>query len=137
MPQSKAEAGDCVYAIGWLVAYVVGSLIVEAIFEVTNSLNRDQELKPAAITWFLALGGIMGIVTGGLVPERILPPPSHPGISTLITPAVLAALMWWVGKARRDFSSHLATWYGGASLGLGLAVGRIVGLAFVDAVRAA
>jgi hypothetical protein len=66
----------------------------------------------------------------------MLPPGPFTGVSVFILPIVLAGGMSLVGWARGAARSHLASWYGGASLGLGLAVGRLIGLAFVAEVRA-
>jgi len=122
--------------IAWLVLYLVLTLIAELVFEFTDTLSHDRELKPAAVAWFLLLGLVGGVSTGGLLPDRMLPPGPFTGVSVVILPVVLGAGMAIVGAVRRPASSHLASWYGGTALGLGLAVGRLVGLAFVAQVRA-
>lgn len=119
----------------WLVFYFVGSVVAEFVFEFTEALNAEVEQKTPAVAWFVLLGVVGGIATGGLVPDRLLPPGPFTGTSVLILPVVLAAGMAMVGGARGAARSHLASWYGGAALGLGLAVGRLIGLAFVAEVR--
>jgi hypothetical protein len=60
-------------------------------------------------------------------------------VSLLLVPAALAGIMEAWGHFRQGRTknvSHLATWYGGAALGLGVAAGRLVGLTFVHDVRA-
>ena len=56
-------------------------------------------------------------------------------MSLLILPAVLAVCMAIFGWARGTARSHLASWYGGAAFGLGLAAGRWIGLAFIAEIR--
>ena len=124
---------------GWVVLYLVGAIIAELVaewlFEFTDALSRDETLMPAALVWFVLLGLVGGIMTGGIAPDRMLPPGPFTGVSVLVLPLALAAGMSIVGWARGASSSHLATWYGGAAIGLGLAVGRLLGLAFVAEVR--
>lgn len=121
--------------LAWVLLYFVGSIIAELLFEFTDALNYEEELKPAAIVWFVLLGLVGGAATGAIVPDRVLPPGPFAGVSVLILPIVLALGMAMVGGARGAARSHLASWYGGAALGLGLAVGRLLGLAFVAEVR--
>ena len=122
-------------SIGWLVLYLVASLFGELLLEITRVVNAEKELKPAAGAWFVILGVVFGVATAALVPDRVLPQGPFEGMSLLILPAVLAVSMSIFGSARGTARSHLASWYGGSALGLGLAVGRYMGLAFVAEIR--
>lgn len=63
---------------------------------------------------------------------RVLPSPNRPGLSLILLPLSLALVMHiWsrtTGSATRAKPSYLATWYGGAVIGIGLAAGRLFGL---------
>jgi hypothetical protein len=122
-------------AIAWLVLGVIGGVLGELLFEITDAVSADDDLKPAAVVWFLLLGLMAGVVTCGIAPDRLLVPGAFPGVSLLVTPLVLSVAMAIVGWGRGTARSHLATWYGGIALGLGLAAGRLAGLAFVADVR--
>ena len=121
---------------GWVILYFGVSLIGELLVEFTGALNREDDLKPAAVVWFVCLGLAGGFTTGGLIPDRMLPPGPFQGVSVLTLPVALAVVLTIVGWARTASRSHLASWYGGAAIGFGLAVGRLLGLAFVAEVRA-
>ena len=123
-------------AIGWLILCAIASVFGEWLLEMTEIINRDKELKGISIVWFSLIGLTVGAASAALISVRVVSNPPFPGISLAITPAVLAALMAWIGGVRRGQGTHLATWYGGASLGLGLALGRLVALAFISDVRA-
>ena len=122
--------------VGWIILYFAASFIAELVLEFTGAVSRDAELRPVAVVWFVVLGLAGGFVTGGLIPDRMLPPWPFKGVSVLILPVALAGLMAIVGSARTTSGSHLASWYGGAAIGFGLAIGRLCGLAFVAGVRA-
>lgn len=122
--------------VAWVVLYFVGSLVAELLFEFTGAVNGEKDLKPVAVIWFIVLGLAGGFATGGIIPNRMLPPGPFRGVSVLILPVALSGYMAIVGWARAASRSHLASWYGGAAVGFGLAVGRLLGLAFVAEVRA-
>ena len=122
----------------WLVFDVVFSTVLEVVFEVTNTFDSDRELRGVALAWFAILGFAAGLVTGLVVPVRLLEPGPWPGVSLVVVPVVVGAAMqlWGVVRGRRSEVSHLATWYGGATVGLGLAAGRLVVLGFIRDVQA-
>jgi hypothetical protein len=122
-------------ALVWIVVYLVAAIAGEFVFEVTDTVNKDRELKPAAVGWFVLLGLAAGVASAAAVSFRLLPPAPLPGLSIIAVPVLLGAFMWSCGAIKKGHSSHLATWYGGAALGLGLAAGRLAGLAFVASVR--
>jgi hypothetical protein len=127
----------------WLVLEFVieifGTIMVEMILGITHALDEDKSARGAAIVWLLGCSALVGAFTIIVAPERWLTTRLFPGQSLLLTPVVLAGVMEWFGRAgeRRNRNvSHLATWYGGAAVGLGLSAGRLIGLAFAADVRA-
>jgi hypothetical protein len=127
----------------WFVLEIVidifGTIIVEMILEVTHALDEDMSARGAAIVWLLGCSVLVGGLTIVVAPERLSTTRLFPGQSLLLTPVVLAGVMEWFGRAgerRHKNVSHLATWYGGAAVGLGLSAGRLIGLAFAADVRA-
>jgi hypothetical protein len=121
--------------ITWLIVGLVLSVLGEFLMELTNVVNSERELKPAAVVWFVFLGIAGGLGTGAVAPDPVLAPGPFAGVSLLIAPSVLALCMTVIGWSRGTGRSHLASWYGGAALGFGLAVGRLIALAFVAEVR--
>lgn len=123
----------------WFLFDVVFSSVLELLFEITKSFDSDRELRTAAVVWFVLLGFGGGLLTGVVAPSRFLEPGPVPGLSLVVVPFALGVVMqvWGALSARRESeASHLASWYGGAALGLGLAVGRFVVLAFLRDLKA-
>lgn len=112
--------------LGDLVLGVVG-IAAEFLLEVTRILNEDKQATPVAITAFVVGGALLGAVSGAILSSRVVPNGAPLGISLIVTPVVFAALAHIGGglRSRRHQISHLATWYGGAAMGLGLAAGRL------------
>ena len=131
----RNDGQGMITALVWIVVYLVAATVGEFVCEVTDTVNKDRELKPAAVGWFGLLGFGSGVASAAAVSFRLLPPAPFPGLSIIATPVLLGAFMWWFGAVKKGHTSHLATWYGGAALGLGLAAGRLAGLAFVASVR--
>lgn len=122
----------------WLLFDVIFSTILEVLFEITKTFDSDRDLRVVAVVWFAILGFGGGFLTGVVAPDRLLDPGPLPGVSLLAVPLILGTLMqiWAILSSRRGSdTSHLASWYGGATLGLGLASGRWTVLAFIGEVR--
>ena len=122
--------------LAWIVFDLVFSACLEVLFELTKTLDSGKLFREVAAVWLCLLGAGVGAVSGLLAPLRILPPGPFPGASLMAVPAVLGGFMQLWGRSRRSKErriSHLATWYGGAALGLGLALGRLGGLSFMSA----
>ena len=118
----------------WFLFDVVFSSILEFLFEITKTFDSDRELRTAAVVWFAILGFGGGLLSGVVSPSRVLEPAPIPGVSLVLVPLLLGAIMqaWGaLSSSRESDASHLASWYGGATLGLGLALGRFVVLAFL------
>jgi hypothetical protein len=122
--------------LAWLVGYLLAAIAGEFVFEITGAVNTEREATPAAVVWFVVLGLAVGGASAAAVSYKLLPPAPVPGLSLVVLPVLMSLFLWWFGKERKGNSSHLATWYGGAALGIGLAAGRFVGLVFVASVRA-
>jgi hypothetical protein len=112
-----------------LVVSVGGEIFLEG----TKALDRDRMLRVPAVLWLLFWGVIVGALSALLFSGRILHPGPVPGLSLVLLPVVLGASMevWGAIRSKKRKTSHLASWYGGVSLGFGLAVGRLVGLRFM------
>ena len=114
-----------------LLFEVFGSLIIEVLGEIVlaakGALDQEETRPLPAVVFFLIVGGVIGAASAGVHPERVLQPGAFWGASLLVAPVILGAAMEWFGSARRSRRgvSHLATWYGGASAGFGLAAGRL------------
>ena len=122
-----------------IIFQIVATLAIEFVVVVTDSLNRDRFSSVAASVWVCLVSLAVGGVTGFAVPWRIFEPGDPPGLSVVVVAALLAMFMEVWGRTRRALQkpySHLATWYGGTSAGLGLTVGRLVALAFMEDVNA-
>jgi len=122
----------------WFLFEVMFSGALEFLFELNDAFNKSRELRSAALVWFIILGVIGGAITGFLAPRPVLSAGPFPGVSLLILPIFLAIMMnaWGYLRAERDKTvSHLATWYGGATLGVGLAAGRLLVLAFTGEMK--
>jgi hypothetical protein len=130
------------FLLGLLLEFIIeifGTILVEMILEFTHGLDEDKSARGVAIVWLLGCSALVGGLTIIVAPERLLTTRLFPGQSLLLTPVVLGGVMEWFGRAgerRNKDVSHLATWYGGAAVGLGLSAGRLIALAFAADVRA-
>jgi uncharacterized membrane protein AbrB (regulator of aidB expression) len=121
----------------WLLLFLLGIDVLisgglEGLFEVARIFDSDRHLRSPAVIWFMILGLVGGLLTGLVVPGRLLSTGPFPGFSLLLVPLLLGSVMhgWgWYRSERDKNTSHLATWYGGGTLGLGLAAGRLIVLA--------
>jgi hypothetical protein len=121
--------------VAWVALNVALMCAAELFLGFTQALNAERDLKPVAIVWFALLGVAVGAGTAVGWPNRVLPPGPVPFVSVVVVPLLLAGAMSALGWLRARHS-HLATWYGGAAAGMGLAIGRLVALALVAEVRA-
>jgi hypothetical protein len=106
---------------------VTGGL--EFLAELTGTLDTKRKHAAGVVPALIVVGVTLGSLSAFLFPTRILPTPPISGLSLVITPALLGLAMHLVGQLRNRAGrsvSHLATWYGGAALGAGLAVARFV-----------
>src|SRR5947209_3426222 len=120
----------------WFLVDVVLEIAGEAILELTRVLNEEEAAKPLAIVWFIVIGLLLGAAWTLVAGTRVLHGGPFLGTSLVVVPALLGAGMelWGQFRSRTHAISHLATWYGGSSMGLGLAGGRLGALLFLRAV---
>jgi hypothetical protein len=118
--------------IGTLVAWFLLDLAIEILGEIllgfTHLMSQQDMPRPVAVAWFLALGTGLGAASTLVFGTRLMPPGPFLGVSLLLVPILLGATMEYVGRARASEAhavSHLASWYGGGAMGLGLASGRL------------
>ena len=124
----------------------MGALILELLFElvlefvigpvlelVLEPLSKaaDRSKLPLFTLAMLAVGGVgIGALLSALHSERILPP-LLPGASLVASPICLGLVMHYFGRWRQSRGHRptpLATFAGGASLGLGMAAGRLLAI---------
>jgi hypothetical protein len=82
----------------------------------------------AALAYFVA-GAAVGLLSGVVMPDRLLPRPQTPGFSLIGGPLFSGYAMHAWGTLRRErghATSSLATFWGGAAFALGAALGRFV-----------
>jgi len=113
----------------WMFPDLVLALLFFVLVAVLEGLSPEPLSKTSALVW-MALGGLLaGCASGAVLPERLLLRGPALGTSVILVPVLIGAVMEVLG--RRDLrrggnASYLATWYGGGTLGLGLAAGRIL-----------
>jgi hypothetical protein len=107
----------------------------EVILGLTHALNEDDAAWPLAILWFIMIGLALGAASTLVADGRLLREGPFPGVSLLVVPVLLGAVMtvWGSLRSRSAAISHLATWYGGASMGVGLAGGRLCAMLLLKA----
>ena len=120
----------------WILVDVLVQILLEAFFALFRALDEDEAAWPLAVVLFLVVGFLIGGATAWAIPRKLLEPGPFLGVSLGVVPVVLGAFMeFWgsllEGRGRR--TSHLATWYGGASMGFGLAAGRLTVLQLATA----
>jgi hypothetical protein len=74
----------------------------------------------------LATGVLAGFIWGSVAPTRVLPSVPFPGI-LLVAPVILGLLFGWFGRAlstKGRSPSILLTFWGGATLAMGVALAR-------------
>jgi hypothetical protein len=111
----------------YLFSDIVVGLFGGTFLWMTRQLNQDKHAKPVVIGWFVFIGSVLGGISAAFVGWRITPETRLFGISLIVTPLALGALAHFVGRLRtgRQPLSHIATWYGGVAVGIGLAAGRL------------
>ena len=122
--------------VAWIAVVLVFSLMGEVLAAITIGLDADEKAKPAAFVWFALMGAIGGVVSAFAIPERLLAPGPIQGMSVVVLPVTMGSMLGFTGWARGVERSHLVSWYGGAAIGFGLAVGRLAGIAFMADVQA-
>lgn len=129
--------GSILGIVGWFLVDLVLEVVGEGLLEVTRILDEEEAARPLALGWF-ALAGLAFSAASILVAgERVIQSGSFLGVSLVVVPALLGALMeaWGRGRSSREHRiSHLATWYGGASMGFGLAAGRLAAMLLLNMV---
>jgi hypothetical protein len=121
--------------LAWLIVDFVFSVGLDALLDGLSGLPKAEK-SPAGERDFALVGAaIVGALVGGLsgwaAPERVLPPGPFGGVSLIILPVFLGITMELWGRLRRRSGgkvSALASWYGGAILGVFLAGGRLATL---------
>lgn len=108
---------------------IAGDLIFEVGGAVCDSL--DPSARDAVVVAFLCFvaGAALGLLSGVVLPDRLLPKPRTAGFSLVASPLACGFVMSAWGSFRRDrgqATSALATFHGAAAFALGAALGRFV-----------
>jgi hypothetical protein len=103
---------------------VAGSLVTG--LEKRDQLTIERDRRALALLAFLLIGLAIGLLTGAALPRRVLPGWPFNGASLVVLPVMLGGAMEALRRAYTSCHSHLATWYGGCTLGVGLAAGRLL-----------
>jgi hypothetical protein len=114
--------------LAWFVVDIVLELAGETLLGLTHLLDEDEAARPVAIAWFAIIGLAAGAASTLVAGERVIQRGPFLGVSLIVAPILLGAVMEWWGRLRASREhriSHLATWYGGGSMALGLAAGRL------------
>ena len=124
---------ELLFELVWFILDVLLSGIIDLSFE-PKRRNPEQPPGPAfelSIAAGVAVG--LGFISSQVIRQRLLPPLPRPGLSLVLAPLALGLTMHAWGRVRpglRRHTSYLATWYGGAIMGFGLAAGRLLGLTY-------
>ena len=119
--------------IVWMLLQVLFEIVGDALFsdwgELIDVFDRPgAKAVMEACAWFVAGAGL-GLLSGIVLPHRLLPPPRTAGFSLLVSPLISGIAMhaWGAGRRGRGHAvSSLATFHGGAAFAMGAALGRFV-----------
>jgi hypothetical protein len=112
-----------------LAELVIGPLLELALEPIFNAAERSR-LPLFAVAMILAGGTGIGLLYSAVFTERLVPS-LVPGASLVLLPLALGTLMQLFGnwrQAKGHSPTSLATFLGGAALGLGMAAGRLIAL---------
>ena len=102
--------------------------ILGAVFEgVFDGLDPGKRFFETFLCF--AAGALVGLLSGVVLPERLLPAPRTPGLSLILGPILSGLAMYAWGSFRRErgrATTALATFEGGAAFAFGAALGRFV-----------
>src|SRR6266705_2560840 len=104
-------------------------LLIELGFEYVAEFFRRRPTMGVALAylWIALLGAFAGLIFVNMIPTRILPVPTIPGISVLLSPLFAGLIMKAFGDWRRNKGHEptvLATFWGGALFAFTMALVR-------------
>jgi hypothetical protein len=114
-------------------------VILGMVFEIAGDLvwsslrdeldNRGWTGPLLATLGFILLGSVAGLASAAMIPERLTPVVLMPGLSLLLAPLGTGTFMHLYGRWRQERGhdiSNLATFWGGATMALGMALIRYI-----------
>lgn len=118
--------------VWWLLQIlfeIVGDVLFSGWGELIDVLDGPSgQTVLETLAWFVA-GAALGLLSGIVLPHRLLPPPRTAGLSLVASPLISGFAMRAWGSLRRERGhavSSLATFHGGGAFALGAALGRFV-----------
>ena len=114
-----------------LIIEVLGESLIEWLFELAvEAFSAALSRTPAiSVIGLMILGAISGLVSGWLVPRRLIAPRfSLPGASLLLAPLITGYAMKLIGERMRRSGrrqSELVTFRGGCLFALSMALIRL------------
>jgi len=119
--------------IMWVIFEIVFEFVGEVILEVGRALFGSVNASVGnalleSFVWFAA-GAFFGLLSGVVLPDRLMPRPRTAGLSLLASPLACGLAMRAWGsyvRGRGRVPGSLATFHGGAAFALGMALGRFV-----------
>jgi hypothetical protein len=123
----------------WLLQLVIEVLFyggLEILAEIGLSSSRKEAPSRPGDGWFFVvvglfvIGAIVGLLSLLVWPDRVVSRGPVPGLSLVVAPAAVGGVMHFWGRyraSRGHVITTLATFAGGASVGLGTAVVRFLG----------
>jgi hypothetical protein len=111
--------------------------LLSGAFDLFLDRRREDPDRPPEPEFELPVAGLgslaLGLCSTLVVPNRVLPALPRSGLILILTPVALGIAMHLWGRLRVRLGwklSYLATWYGGAIIGLGYAIGRLFGISY-------
>jgi len=116
---------------------LIFQMLAELGFECVSKFFRRRPVSRMimALIFIPLLGALIGLFLSNIIPHRMLPKPSLPGISLFVSPLIAGLLMKLFGDWRRSQGHEptlIATFWGGALFAFSMAlmrwlrVGRLV-----------
>ena len=111
------------------VVEFISQVVIEIGFEWIAEFFRRRPTLSTVLA-FIAIplfGGLIGLILSNMFPQRILPRPTVPGISLLLSPLATGMVMKLFGDWRRSRGhqpTRLATFSGGALFAFSMALVR-------------
>ena len=116
----------------FLELFLEGAFEVALVFggeSLAATVRKRREVDPLSARFgYLLIGLTLGAISGFLFPNRLFRSQIPALLTLLVNPLMSGWSASYYGKIRRAMghqTTHLATFYGGVALALGVSVGRV------------